>query len=55
MSTRIVSLVEYLDVCRVVGWLTLLGVSSAAKNAEILVLRHEIVILPRWRKPEASP
>jgi putative transposase len=27
------------------GWLVLLGRSSASKNAELLVLRHEIAVL----------
>jgi putative transposase len=37
----------YLIFCRVLGWLVLLTRTSAAKNAEILVLRHEVAILRR--------
>jgi hypothetical protein len=29
------------------GWLVLLGRSQASKNAEILVLRHEVTVLRR--------
>jgi putative transposase len=32
----------YLIFVRLCGWLVLLGRSSAPKNAELLVLRHEI-------------
>ena len=32
---------------RVCGWLALLGFSSASKNAELLVLRHEVAVLRR--------
>jgi putative transposase len=32
---------------RFCGWLVLLGRSSASKNAELLVLRHEIAVLRR--------
>jgi putative transposase len=37
----------YLIFVRVCGWLVLLGRSSASKNAELLVLRHEVAILRR--------
>jgi putative transposase len=37
----------YLIVIRVCGWLVLLGRSSASKNAELLVLRHEVAVLRR--------
>jgi hypothetical protein len=33
--------------CQVMGWLTLLARSSAAKDAELLMLRHEVVVLRR--------
>jgi putative transposase len=37
----------YLLFCQVVRWLVLLAKSSAAKDAELLVLRHEVAVLRR--------
>jgi putative transposase len=37
----------YLILLRLAGWLILLGRSSASKNAEILILRHEVAVLRR--------
>jgi hypothetical protein len=37
----------YLIVIRVFGWLALLGRGQASKDAEIMVLRHEIAVLRR--------
>jgi putative transposase len=37
----------YLIFVRVLGWLWLLGRSSASKNVELLVLRHEVAVLRR--------
>ena len=43
MSLRLL----YLIVVRVFGWLMLLGCSQASKNAEVIVLRHEVAMLRR--------
>ena len=37
----------YLMLARVLSWMTLLARSDAAKDVEILVLRHEIAVLRR--------
>jgi hypothetical protein len=37
----------YLIMIRVFGWLVLLGRSKTSKNAEIMVLRHEVALLRR--------
>ena len=37
----------YLITVRLFGWLGLLASKTAAKNVEILILRHEVAILRR--------
>jgi hypothetical protein len=39
----------YLIFAKLCGWLVLLGRSSASKDAELLVLRHEIAVLRRTK------
>ena len=41
MSLRLL----YLVFVRLCGWLILLGRSSASKDAELLVLRHEVAVV----------
>ena len=43
MSLRLL----YLITIRVFGWLVLLGRSEASKDAEIMMLRHEVAVLRR--------
>jgi hypothetical protein len=37
----------YLLSCQVLRWLALLARSAAARDAELLMLRHEVVVLRR--------
>jgi putative transposase len=37
----------YLFMIQVFGWLVLLGRSEASKEAEIMILRHEVAVLRR--------
>ncbi|RDI25359.1 hypothetical protein [Lentzea flaviverrucosa] len=41
----------YFIFVRLVSWLVLLGRSSAAKDVELLVLRHEVAVLRRGHRP----
>jgi hypothetical protein len=43
----------YLIFARLCSWLVLLGRSPASKNAELLVLRHEVAVLRRTRPGRA--
>jgi hypothetical protein len=52
----------YLIFVRLCGWLVLLGGSTASKDIELLVLRHEVAVLRRthprprldWRTARCS-
>jgi hypothetical protein len=41
------SSLSYLIMIRIFGWLLLLGRGEASKNAEIMVLLHEVTVLRR--------
>lgn len=41
----------FLAVPQVLGWLPLLAHSDRAKDAEILILRHQVTVLQRQVKP----
>jgi hypothetical protein len=45
----------YLAVLRVFGWLALLARSDRAKDAEILILRHQVAVLQRQVKTPRLP
>ena len=44
----------YLMVLCVFGWLALLARSDRAKDAEILILRHQVAVLQRLCVPKTS-
>ena len=45
----------YLVVLRVFGWLAVPARPDRAKNAEILILRHQVAVLAPGRDTEAVP
>jgi putative transposase len=47
MIYRVVFRLAYLMLARMASWLALLARSDAAKDVEILVLRHEVAVLRR--------
>jgi hypothetical protein len=46
---------RYLAVVRIFGWLALLAGSDRAKDAEILLLRHQVAVLQRRVKTPQLP
>ena len=53
-SALVLIRLAYLLVVRVLGWLALLAASDAAKDVEILVLRHEVAV-PRRQVARPRP
>jgi putative transposase len=45
----------YLIFARIAAWLVLVGRSPASKDAELLVLRHEVAMLQRAKTPPGPP
>jgi hypothetical protein len=45
----------YFAVMRVFGWLALLARSGRAKDAEILILRHQVAVLQRQAGEALGP
>ena len=55
LSVPVTPRFAYLAMLRVFGWLALLARSDRAKDAEILVLRHQVAVLQRQaRTPRLS-
>ncbi len=50
MTFRLLNLI----LVRLLDWLVLFARSSAPKDAEVLVLRHEVAVLPPGAMPEAD-
>jgi hypothetical protein len=44
----------YLIFDRLLGWLILLGRASSSKDVELLVLRHEVAVLRRTKRPHRA-